>query len=420
MAAEPKILYEFGPFRLDPDKAMLLREGQPLAITPKAFETLLALVRRNREVVTKDELMKAVWPDAFVEEGNLSQNIFLLRKLLGDSPEERRYIVTLPGKGYRFTADVRLITPEQGSDEEVVIHSLSRSRILIEHDDVQHEDEAGISLSAPPPAARLTWRSVLLACGLAIAIGAWAYLRRAQAAPPEGRTILVLEITNKTGDPSLDGGLRTALRLALAESPYYNLVSEAALALASKEIEPSPLPSQGATPICEKLKADVVIDGSVWRDGRGTNHVELRAATCGEKRILAREEARAVSDQDLLAALDHAADALRQDLGESRASRQQFRTPIEQASTSSLAALKAFTLGEDKRAQGQDFETVPLYRIATDLDPRFALAYARLGTIYANADESASARQHLCRAGPSRARPRKRNERKFNHGPYPV
>jgi eukaryotic-like serine/threonine-protein kinase len=96
MGTEPKIVYEFGPFRVDPDRQLLLRENQPVALTPKAFETLLILIRHHREVVSKDDLMKELWPDAFVEEANLSQNIFMLRKALGDTPEARRYIVTLP------------------------------------------------------------------------------------------------------------------------------------------------------------------------------------------------------------------------------------------------------------------------------------------------------------------------------------
>ena len=82
MVTEPGVLYEFGPFRLDPEKQVLLREGHPVAISPKVFETLLILVQRCRELVSKDELMKALWPDAFVEEANLSQNIFMLRKAL--------------------------------------------------------------------------------------------------------------------------------------------------------------------------------------------------------------------------------------------------------------------------------------------------------------------------------------------------
>src|ERR1700689_5057557 len=115
MVTEPKVLYDFGPFRIDPEKQVLLREDHPVAITPKVFETLLVLVRHSREVVSKDELMKAVWPDAFVEEANLSQNIFVLRKALGDTPEDRRYIVTLPGRGYRFSEEVRTVV--QGGED---------------------------------------------------------------------------------------------------------------------------------------------------------------------------------------------------------------------------------------------------------------------------------------------------------------
>ena len=130
MAAGPKVLYEFGPFRVDPEKQILLRGSQPVAITPKTFDTLLILVRHSREVVSKNDLMNELWPDAFVEEANLSQNIFMLRRVLGDTPEDRRYIVTLPGKGYRFVADVRTINQD---GEDVIVASRSRSQIVIEH-----------------------------------------------------------------------------------------------------------------------------------------------------------------------------------------------------------------------------------------------------------------------------------------------
>ena len=80
---------------MDPDRQVLLRENEPVPVPPKAFETLLALVRRSRDVVSKEELLKELWPDSFVEESNLSQSIFLLRKALGDTPENRQYICLL-------------------------------------------------------------------------------------------------------------------------------------------------------------------------------------------------------------------------------------------------------------------------------------------------------------------------------------
>ncbi|WP_433965875.1 winged helix-turn-helix domain-containing protein [Tunturiibacter gelidiferens] len=133
MATGLKVLYEFGPFQVDPDRQVLLRENQPVAITPKAFETLLILVRHSREVVSKDELMKAVWPDSFVEEANLSQNIFRIRKALGVAPGDERYIVTLPGRGYRFAAQVREVVLD---GEDLIIDTRSLTQIVVEQTDL--------------------------------------------------------------------------------------------------------------------------------------------------------------------------------------------------------------------------------------------------------------------------------------------
>ena len=99
-------LCEFGPFRLDPLKRVLFRNGEAVSITPKAFDLLLALVESDSEVVSKDDLMKRIWPDSFVEEGNLTYNVSILRKALGERPNEHEYIVTVPGRGYRFVASV--------------------------------------------------------------------------------------------------------------------------------------------------------------------------------------------------------------------------------------------------------------------------------------------------------------------------
>jgi DNA-binding winged helix-turn-helix (wHTH) protein/tetratricopeptide (TPR) repeat protein len=101
------LAYEFGPYRLEPDTRRLLRGDDPVSLTPKAFDILLALIERHDRVVDKAELMKLVWPDSFVEEANLSQTIFVLRKTLGDGPDGRPYIDTVPRRGYRFGAEVR-------------------------------------------------------------------------------------------------------------------------------------------------------------------------------------------------------------------------------------------------------------------------------------------------------------------------
>src|SRR5277367_5732180 len=99
-------LYRFGQFVLDPDKRILLRADSPVFLTPKAFDVLLFLVQNPNRLVTKDELLQAVWGDTFVEEGNLTQYISHLRKALGDNAEDTRLIVTIARKGYQFTARV--------------------------------------------------------------------------------------------------------------------------------------------------------------------------------------------------------------------------------------------------------------------------------------------------------------------------
>lgn len=99
-----RYFYEFGPFRLDPEERQLLRDGQPVPLTPKAYETLLVLVENSGHMIAKEALIQKIWPDAFVEEGGLTRNISVLRKALSNSGQ---YIQTLPRRGYRFTSCVR-------------------------------------------------------------------------------------------------------------------------------------------------------------------------------------------------------------------------------------------------------------------------------------------------------------------------
>lgn len=121
--------YEFGRFRLKPAERVLLREGETVPLTPKVFDILVTLVEHGGQVVAKDDLMKRVWPDTFVEEGNLTQNISLLRKALGESPGGVQFIETVPRRGYRFVADtnqswnedVPRVAPETQSDPALVV-----------------------------------------------------------------------------------------------------------------------------------------------------------------------------------------------------------------------------------------------------------------------------------------------------------
>ena len=110
---QTKTDYEFGPFRIDAGERQLLRHGQIVPLTPKVFDVLLALVQHNGRILTKDEVIRLVWPDTTVEEGNLSRNISTLRCALGERPREGRYIETIPWRGYRFVAAVRQVTDRE-------------------------------------------------------------------------------------------------------------------------------------------------------------------------------------------------------------------------------------------------------------------------------------------------------------------
>src|SRR5215813_7526201 len=117
MPRQPRYIYEFGPFRLDPVERMLQRGNDLLSLTPKALDTLIVLVENSRHVVTKDELMNRVWPDIYVEETNLAQHISMLRKALGEREEGGQYIETVPKRGYRFVIPVKKVkvVPTQAS-----------------------------------------------------------------------------------------------------------------------------------------------------------------------------------------------------------------------------------------------------------------------------------------------------------------
>src|SRR5262244_515021 len=110
-----KVYYQFGRFNLDSSKKLLMSRGESLALTPKAFDTLLVLVEHAGQVVEKEELLRLIWPDTVVEEGNLTFNIHALRKVLGERPSEHKYILTVPGRGYCFVAETRRVSSAEPS-----------------------------------------------------------------------------------------------------------------------------------------------------------------------------------------------------------------------------------------------------------------------------------------------------------------
>src|ERR1700733_1480073 len=410
MNADAKVVYEFGPFRMDPDKQVLLRDGQLIAVTPKAFETLLVLVRRGREVVSKEELLKEVWPDSFVEEANLSQHIFKLRKALGDTLEGERYIVTLPGRGYRFAVPVRTIT--EGGDV-LIAQMRSRAQVLIEE---QVPEPVEIQPALPPPAhARPKWRKWLLPVGAAAAIagpGLLLLLRQHQAIPLDARdsvvsapgtwegltlfhrsraltetdTVVLADFANSTGDPVFDSTLRQGMAVQLEQSPFWSAISEQrmqqTLRLMARPAD-ARINLETAREICARTGSAAVIEGSIA--SLGTHYVlGLRAENCRSGNALAEEQAQATRKEDVLGALDKTAIRLRSKLGESLSSVEKYAKPAEEATTPSLDALNAYSLGRRVFFEKGNTAALPYLERAVELDPDFAIAYRALGATYHN------------------------------------
>src|ERR1700677_4288778 len=401
MNTDPKVVYEFGPFRMDPDKQVLLRDGQLIAVTPKGFETLLVLVRRGREVISKEELLKEIWPDSFVEEANLSQHSFRLRKALGDSLEGERYIVTLPGRGYRFAVPVRTIT-EAG--EVLIAQMRSRAQIMIEEHAPEPVETQPAAL--PPPAhSRRKWLPSAGAAA-ALAIGCIGLLLLLRHHPIRTRaltatdTVVLADFANSTGDPVFDGTLRQGMAVQLEQAPFWKVISEQrmqhTLRMMGRPAD-ARINLETAREICARTGSAAVIEGSIA--SLGTHYVlGLRAESCRNGDVLDEEQAQAARKEDVLGALDKTAIRLRSKLGESINSVQKFATPVEDATTPSLEALKAYSLGRKVFFEKGNTAALPYLQRAVELDPNFAIAYRALGAVYGNLGQQQRSAENIRKA----------------------
>jgi DNA-binding winged helix-turn-helix (wHTH) protein/Tol biopolymer transport system component len=189
--------HNFGPFRVDAGRRLLLREGKTVPLTPKAFDILMVLLQNSDRVVEKDELMRLIWPDAVVEENNLTSNISSLRKALEEGPTEHRFIVTIPGRGYQFTSEM-LVT---AAESELVFERHADAEIQIEEEADQNLRLSSVAKSKPLSASRgtrLFWFSVLFVIAVTLAWLTIAYASR----PP--RVLRGVQITND-GQPKWQG-----------------------------------------------------------------------------------------------------------------------------------------------------------------------------------------------------------------------
>ena len=392
--------WEFGAFRLDGSQHLLFRHGQLVPLSRKAVDILAVLLENHGQLVEKEALMRRVWPDSFVEESNLAVHISQLRKTLSDASGSHS-IETIPRRGYRFVGEVRQPVPPPTT--------------------VLPESSAVTPPPAPTPASSRSVSWALLAIVIALAFAGLADLglRLAHRPKPAGHPVaaatlplaadrLVLAgFVNRTGDPVFDATLRQALSVELEQSPWLRLVPESrtqqSLRLMGHPPD-APLTPELSRQLCLRDDGEAFLDGSIVR--LGAQYVlAVRAVNCRSGAQIADLETTAAGKDQVLAALGDLTGRLRTQLGESLATVQRYDTPIEEATTPSLEALQAYSLGRAAMIQkGESSVGIPFFERAVRLDPDFAMAWAALGNADNNLGETGLAASNLRRAWQLRSR----------------
>jgi len=257
-----------------------------------------------------------------------------------------------------------------------------------------------------PSSGRRRWY-MLAAAGIVVAAGvAGFFYTRGARALTEKDSILLTDFVNTTGDPVFDGTLKQALAVQLEQSPFLNVFPQERVRDTLRYMGRSPeerLTPDLARQVCQRESIKAVLNGSIATIG-SQYVVGVDAINCQTGDTLAREQIEVDKKEQVLGAVGNAASKLRGKLGESLASIKKFDAPIEEATTSSLEALKAFSLGEAERDKGSEYTAIPFYKHALELDPNFAVAYARLGQAYNNTGQSALAIENTRQAFERRER----------------
>jgi TolB-like protein/DNA-binding winged helix-turn-helix (wHTH) protein/Tfp pilus assembly protein PilF len=361
---QTKHFHTFGSFLLDPVERVLLRDGEPLALTPKSFETLLTLVENSGHIVAKDELLRRVWPDTFVEEATLAQNVFTLRKALGDSPEGHLYIETVPKRGYRFTARVQVI--EQTSARRAPAPG------------------AAPVVTASHSTRRVWFRILLVAAVVSVVAGA-AYVVGRRSGPrnslPAGRVMLaVLPFQNLSGDPQqeyLSDGLTEEMITQLGRMNSERLGVIARTSTMRYRNTPKSVDQIG-----RELGVSFILEGSVRRTG---DHVRISAQLIQVKdqtHLWAENYDRDL--RDVLALQSDVARAIAHEIAVNLTPQQQNR--LASARPVDREAYDLYLKGRyfwNKRSEDGFTKAIEYFQQAIAQDANYAQAYAGLADAYA-------------------------------------
>jgi DNA-binding winged helix-turn-helix (wHTH) protein/tetratricopeptide (TPR) repeat protein len=355
-----------------------LRRGQDvLPVSGKAFDLLAYMASNPGRPLLKAELLSEIWPNSFVEEANLSQNVFLLRKILGSGPDSP--IVTLPGRGYQFAATVTIVDSTSHSGQAPPPGPLAleatQTRVLVEEETEEH-----IAPWQSP------WVVSLAGAGLVLLAAAgwlgWQRWEDRVGGPPV--QLVVADLDGGTGDQVLDRTITTITRSELAQSPFVYLLPQSTVRSTLQQMMHSPTDAVTvplAREACERTGSQAVLHETIARAGSGFLLTE-EATNCVDGASLGLTHQQVAGPEDLSRAITKATGVVRHALGESRRTIVRFSAPLSSANTQSIEALKAYSQSAFLAQGGHFAEAIELDKQAIAIDPGFAAAYLDLSGDY--------------------------------------
>jgi DNA-binding winged helix-turn-helix (wHTH) protein/Flp pilus assembly protein TadD len=413
-APHPTPTYRFGLFEVFPESGQIFHQGRRTKIQDQPFRLLIALLEHPGEIVTRESLRQLLWSGGtFVEfDQSLGTAVTKLRQALGDDADNPRFIETVPKRGYRFIAPVYAAVEEPSASVSITEPSSAtkiETSVTVDNGS-EHPSTSEKSQAAPTmPSTAIQFKYLFAAAALVlVATAAWLYVRHQRRVfrfTPQD-TIVVADFANSTGESVFDDALKQGLDVGLEQSPMIHIASDENSSAVLKQMgRPADSPVTGAIAIeiCQRIGGKATVQGSISR--LGTAYViGLTAIRCDNGEPVAHEQAEAQRKEDVIEALGKTTSLLRTRLGESLPSIQKYDVPLEQATTNSLEALKAYSLAFSAGNKQGDNASIPLFQKAIQLDPDFAMAYGELAAVYENRGEPELARENAAKAYELRSR----------------
>ena len=371
-----------GSFQVDLCAGELRNGNATVVLLPdQPLQVLRMLVEADGAIVSREQIEKRLWPnDTVVEfDSGINSAVKKLRRALGDSGDESSYIETISKRGYRL-----LVPVERQAAIATVAKEEPEQKPALEPPIQSLQDDAR-------PGFRWKWLAGAIAvCAIIIVSGELYLHSRSLPKLTERDPVVLGDFDNKTGDPVFDDTLKQALSVQLGQSPFLDLVSERRIDQTLKEMGShagDQLTPKLGLDVCLRTNSKAIITGSI--SALGSQYViGLTAQDCNSGRVLTETQQRAEKKEAVLQALDAGAISLRTKLGESLSSVAKYDTPLEEATTSSLEALKAYSLARKTSPRDGDAAAIPLYNVAIQIDPNFAEAYVGLADAYSDLNQN--------------------------------